>query len=236
MYNFFNNLKPIINREAIFNLKVEVNTGEGISMDIEKDFSIIKIKNMSQFIVFNDEENLSGIIKEIFTNYLDANKILQIGFNNGYLSDQILSSVHKKNKGDIKLTCIDEAVLVENVKKIDMKYPYKFQMVMKSIFYANESIISLPYDLIFICKSFTDNELYNILKKFSKNYSTRIIIFYLENLDIIRFMNENNYMIISEIMYNEEYFIVDFKFSEVKTDPYPYFDIYQTKTINYIME
>lgn len=228
--SYITSLPPLVNPRANFNKQSEL--GEtSILPDIDLDFNMIKLSTKENPRRDNRESNVASILE----NYSNASRILQIGFYPEYTVD-ILSNIDKKNIGNIKVTCIDNYVSINEKTEIDKKFPFIFEFIYSPISYINKRFLGTDYHLIFITVKLDDNELYNILLNFKEHYNTQIVIFFLRNLDIIRYMSDNYNIIISEILKESKGYIVDMKFSETEVKKYHFFDIYGMPTTNYILE
>ena len=216
---------PYLNEKAIFNSKLEVGQ-TGVKDNLNYDFMDYKINNKS---ARNIKKN--NAVKEILENYGNASKILQLGFSQIH-SETILSCINRKNYGNIRLTCVDDELLLKEKNEIDTKFPYEFEFIFNSIFDIHSKIDISSYDMIFITKYLTDEELYSI----TKNYNNiQIIIFFLETLDIINFFEKQLNGVIYQILMDRKTYVVDMKFTDEEVDKFPYLELYDKPKIIYTL-
>lgn len=233
MLKTINNIKPIANSNAEFNNKEELGK-KYREPNIFYDYDYYKMtvkpeKPLSNFTLNMDIRNISK-------DYANANNILQLGYS--YSSTlSILSSVDKKNKGNIKLTCIDSYFVdIKEKTEIDKHYAYQFVMIYGSILWLSKYLKNSTYNIIYVTIKLRDEDLYTLLLNFVKYYDVHIILTELVNLSVIKFMVDTYNVVISEIKESKEVFVVDMKFVEHEVEKYSSFGVYDNMSTVYFVE
>lgn len=226
MLSKLRNLRPVINNDAEFNLREELDK-DFREPNISYNYDYYKLSNLTPIKNFTKDYNIINIAK----NYANANNILQVSYDfNTTLT--IFSSINKKNIGNIKLTCIDNLKPnVEEKNMIDIAYPYQFMMVYNSILYMSKQLVDTSYNLIYITLPMTDEDLYTVLLNFVKYYDVPIIITNLTRLDVIKFFINNYNVVISEIGSNRDKITVDMKFVKEDVEKFSNFGSYGDSSI-----